>query len=46
MDIKTILKIHLQQNEANIFHQIFQCLQYLNLEAKKISMIYTEIKIL
>ena len=46
MDVKTVLKIHLQQNEVNIFHQVFQYLQYLHSEAKKISMIYTEVKIL
>ena len=45
MDIKIILKIHLQQKEANILHQVFQCLQYLGLEAYKISMMYTEVNI-
>ena len=45
MDVKIILKIHLQQIQGNIFHQVFQCLQYLHLEAQKISMIYTEVKI-
>ena len=29
---KRILKIHLQQKQANIFHQVFQCLQYLDLD--------------
>ena len=33
MDTKIILKIHLQQKYANIFHQVFQCLQYFLLEA-------------
>ena len=32
-----ILKIHLQQKLANIFHQVFQCLKDLHLEAQKIS---------
>ena len=32
MDVKIILTTHLQQNQANIFHQVFQCLQYLHLE--------------
>ena len=27
------LKVHLQQNKAKIFHQVFQCLQFLGLEA-------------
>ena len=27
-DIKIILKIHSQQKQANIFHQVLQCLQY------------------
>ena len=26
MDVKIILKIHLQQKYVNIFHQVFQCL--------------------
>ena len=30
---KIILIIHLQQKQANIFHQDFQCLQYHHLEA-------------
>ena len=25
MDVKIFLKIHLQQNFANIFHHVFQC---------------------
>ena len=33
MDLKIILKIHLQQKQANIFRQVFQCLQYCHLEA-------------
>ena len=33
MDAKIILKIHPQQKYANIFHQVFQYLQYLRLEA-------------
>ena len=33
MDVEIILKIHLQQKQANIFHQVFQCLYYLHLEA-------------
>ena len=45
MDVKIILKIHLQQIQANIFHQVFQCLQYLHLEASKIGMIYREVNI-
>ena len=28
MDVKTILKYHLQQMQVNIFYQVFQCLQY------------------
>ena len=45
MDIKTIMKIHLHQKQANIFHQVFQCPQYRQLEAEKISTMYTEVKI-
>ena len=33
MDVKIILKVHLQQKQQNIFHQVFQCLQFLHLEA-------------
>ena len=29
----------------NVFHQVFQFLRYLHLEAKKISIMYTEVKI-
>ena len=32
-NIKVILKIHPQQMQANISHQVIQCLQYLYLEA-------------
>ena len=28
MDAKIILKIHSPQNEVNMFHKVFQCLQY------------------
>ena len=35
MDVKIILKIHSQQKQANIFHQVFQCLQYDHLKAQK-----------
>ena len=37
--LEIIMKNHLQQKQANTFHQIFQFLQYLHLEAQKISMI-------
>ena len=37
--LEIIMKIHLHQKQANTFHQIFQFLQYLHLEAQKISMI-------
>ena len=30
---KITLKIHLQRKKAKIFHQVFQCPQYLHLEA-------------
>ena len=30
---------------SELFHQLFQCLQYLYLEAQKISVMYTEVKI-
>ena len=43
MDVKTILKIHLQQDQMNIFHQVCQCLQYGHLKAQKISVIYAEV---
>ena len=36
---------HLQKKLLNIFHQVFQCLQYPSLKAKEISIMYTEIKI-
>ena len=45
MDIKMVLKNYLQQKEGNVFHQVFQCLQYLHLKAYKISLIYAEVKI-
>ena len=45
MDVKIILKIHSQQNYANIFHQVIQCLQYYRLKSWKISMMYIEVKI-
>ena len=45
MAVKIILKIHIQQKQVNLCHQVFQCLQYLHLEAKKISIMYTEINI-
>ena len=35
---------HLQQKKLNIFHQVFQCLQYQRLKNEKISMMYTEVK--
>ena len=31
--------------DAKIFDQVLQCLQYLDSEAQKISMMYTEVKI-
>ena len=37
MDVKIILKIYSQQKQVNILHYVFQF--------KKISMIYTEVKI-
>ena len=45
MDVKIILKIQIQQKQTNIFNKIFQCLQYLILEARKISMLCIEVKI-
>ena len=33
MDAKIILKIHLQQESVNMFHEVFQCLQYRHLKA-------------
>ena len=33
MDAQIILKIYLQQKQANILHQVIQCLQHLRLEA-------------
>ena len=30
---------------SNIFHQVFQCLQYRHLKTWKISMVYLEVKI-
>ena len=42
---KIILKIHIQQRQANTFYQIFQRLQYLHLEVQKVRTIYTEVKI-
>ena len=37
--------IHLQQKQANMFHQVFPCLQYHHLKAQKVSMTYIEVKI-
>ena len=45
MIVQIILKMHSQQKYANIFHQVFQCLQYRHLKPYKISMMYTEVKI-
>ena len=45
MDVKIILKIYLQQKQVNISHQVFQCVQYHDLKAQKISMMYTDVKI-
>ena len=45
IDVKIILKIHLQQKQVNIFHQVFQCLQDHHLKAYKISMLHINIKI-
>ena len=45
MAVNIILKIHLKQEQASIFHQVFQCQQYLHLETKKRSMMYAEVKI-
>ena len=33
MDVKVILESHSHQKQANIFHQILQCLQYHHLKA-------------
>ena len=33
MHVKVILKTCLQQRYVNMFHPVFQCLQYLHLEA-------------
>ena len=44
MDVKIILKIHLQQKQMNTFHQVFQFLQFDYLKAQKISMMYTGVK--
>ena len=44
-DTKVILKNRPQQKWVNIFHQVFQCLQYHHLKAQKISMMYTDLKI-
>ena len=33
MDVKIIVKICLKQIDTKIFYQVFQCLQYLDLEA-------------
>ena len=32
-DVKIILTINLQQEKVNIFHQVFQCIQYSHLGA-------------
>ena len=45
VDVQIILKIHPQQNQVNIFHQVFQCLQNHNLKAQQKSMRYSEVKI-
>ena len=45
MNVKIILKFHPQQKQVNIFHQAFQYLQNLHLNAKKISVMYIEVKI-
>ena len=45
MDVKVILKNNLQQKQVNIFLVGIQCLQDGRLMVKKISMIYTEVKI-
>ena len=45
MDLKLILKNHLQQNEPNIFHQVFQYLQYIFIQKQNIGMMYAEVKI-
>ena len=42
MGVKIIVEIN---KEANILHQVFQHLQYLHLEALKISMVYIEVKL-
>ena len=44
MDVKIIVTINLHQKYVNIFHQIFQCPEYLNLEEQIISMMYIEMK--
>ena len=41
MDLKTILKIHVQQQQANILHQVFQCLQYHNLKTENKHDVYS-----
>ena len=41
-DLECVVK---KMMDAKIFHQVLQCLQYLHLEAQKISMMYTEVKI-
>ena len=42
MDVKIILKIHMQQKQVTMFHQVFQCLQYRHLKYK-INMMCAEI---
>ena len=44
MDIKVILKSHLQQKQVNMSYQLFQCLQYHHLKTYKIDMMYIEVK--
>ena len=50
MDVKIILKLHLQQkylkfHEVEVsFHEVFQCLEYHHLKAIEKSMMYTEVK--
>ena len=34
MDLKIFLKIHLQQKQVNILHQVFQYLQYCHLKTE------------
>ena len=45
IDVTIILKNHLQQKYVNIFHQVFQWIQYCHSKEQKASMMYTEVKI-